>query len=318
MRPTLRQLEYVVAVAREASFSKAAASCFVSQPSLSSQVRQLEVRLGADLFERTPRGVLITTLGHEVVELAQTILDDSDRILQVARASREQLAGALHLGSVSTITPYLLPGAMRDLADRFPELELHVHDGTADILKERLEAGAIDALLVPLPTALNNTEEVELANDPFVVAASVDSPIAELPEPLGLDALAGIDVLLLDDPHCLRGQALEICGRAQARPHPTFHATSLSTVVQLVRRGLGVTLLPAIAIEVELAGLSDIRLKRLAAPAPGRMLGLVWRKGSPRSGEFKMLASILMSHAENCARWDRFYEEAAPSPNETA
>ena len=304
MRPTIRQLEYVVAVAEERSFSKAAQRCFVSQPSLSSQVRQLEVRLGVELFERTSRGVLVTNVGNDVVEIGRRILEESDRLLQSALASHASLAGPLNFGSISTITPYLLPAALHDISEEFPDLELHVHDGPGPALKQGLEAGEIDVLLTPLPTGLSNTEEVHLIQDPFVLATPANSAIADLPEPLDVTALAGCELLLLDDPHCLRGHALELCDRVDAKAKTSFHASSLGTIVQLVRRGIGMTLLPAIAIDVELAGQSEIRLKRLAAPTPGRTLGLAWRRGSHRADEFKILASILMSHAEKCLRWE--------------
>ncbi len=309
MRPTIRQLEYAVAVAEEESFSRAAARCFVSQPSLSTQIRQLELQLGVELFERTPRGTLLTAAGRKVVDLAREVLEASDRIVAQARASGAPLDGEVRLGSVSTITPYLLPRALVDLRDRFPAASLIVQDDTADRLKTRLVDGAIDCLLVPLPTGLSGVEEVELVRDPFVVAAPRGAPIARLPDPLAIEALKDKEVLLLEDPHCLRGHALQLCDRAHAAPHHSLYATSLSAIVQLVKRGLGITLLPAISIEVEVAVPSEIVLKPFAAPAPGRTLGLVWRKGSPRSEEFGILASILMRHAEAAMRWEELGAE---------
>ena len=310
MRPTIRQLEYAVAIAEEGSFSRAAARCFVSQPSLSNQIRQLELQLGVEIFERTSRGILVTPAGNEIVNLARRVLETSDQIVSQAHASRAPLSGEVRLGSVSTITPYLLPTAMLELRERFPDVRLIVQDATADRLKARLENGEVDCLLVPIPTSMPGVQEVELAHDPFVVAAPHGSAIARLPEPLQAEALANAEVLLLEDPHCLRGQALELCARVDARPHAALYATSLSAIVQLVRRGHGVTLLPAISVEVELAGLTEIALKPLAAPTPGRTLGLVWRKGSPRTEEFRILASVLMQHAEAAARWEGESESA--------
>lgn len=296
MRPTIRQLEYVVAVAEEASFSRAAERCFVSQPALSNQVRQLETQLGADLFERTSRGVLVTPVGRQVASIAKEILEASDRIVDRVNASREPLCGKLALGSVSTITPYLVPAAMADLGSTFPDLELQIRDGTADVLEAQLAAGELDALIVPLPTGLQGVEEIELARDPFVLAAPSSSPLGKLSEPLSLDALRGHEILLLEDPHCLRRGALDVCTAAGARPQTTLHATSLGAIVQLVRRGFGATLLPALAIPVELAGIPEVRLKRFADPVPGRTLGLAWRKGSPHADGLRLFATVLMAH----------------------
>lgn len=296
MRPTIRQLEYVVAVAEEASFSRAAERCFVSQPALSNQVRQLETQLGADLFERTSRGVLVTPVGQQVVGIAREILAGSDRIVDCVNASRKPLSGPLELGSVSTITPYLVPAAMADLASRFPDLELHIRDGTADVLEARLAAGELDALIVPLPTGLPGVEEIELAQDPFLLAAPAHSALGGLPEPLTLDALREQEILLLEDPHCLRRGALEVCTAAGARPQTTLHSTSLGAIVQLVRRGFGATLLPALAVPVELAGVTEVRLKRFADPVPGRTLGLAWRRGSPHADGLRQFATVLMAH----------------------
>ncbi len=301
MRPTIRQLEYVVAVAEEGTFSRAAERCFVSQPSLSSQVRQLELRLGADLFERTPKGALVTPVGRDVVEVARELLSMADRIVQRTRAAEEPLTGLLRLGSVSTVTPYLLPAAIAELATAHPALRIQLRDDFAARLKSQVENGDIDALVTPLPAPLAGCEEVELARDPFVLAAPRASALAKLPEPLDEEALSGHEMLLLEDPHCLRNHALEICSRLGASPNTALHATSISAAVQLVRRGLGSTLLPALSLEVELAAAPEIEVKRFAEPAPARRIGLVWRRGSGRSDEFKMLASILMKHAEALA-----------------
>ena len=298
MRPTIRQLEYVVAVADEGTISAAARRCHVSQPSLSSQLRQLELQLGGPLFERTARGVLVTTLGREVVGLARGVLDGSDRILAAAETSRSSLSGILRLGSVSTITPYLLPQVLAELDEEFPGLQIELRDDTAERLKAQLEDGHIDVLLVPLPTGMPGVHEVELATDPFVLVAPTGSPLSRLPEPVSLDALDGARLLLLDDPHCFRGQALEVCAQANCSRDTALHATSIAALVQLVRRGLGATLLPRLVLELELGWLGDIALKHFEEPAPGRTLGLVWRKGGAQDDQYGMLASVLMKHAE--------------------
>jgi LysR family hydrogen peroxide-inducible transcriptional activator len=296
MRPTIRQLEYVVAVAEESSFSRAAKRCFVSQPALSNQVRQLEIQLGADLFERTSKGVWTTPFGDRVVALAHEVLTASDRIVDCADALKAPLSGPLLLGCVSTITPYLVPAAMSDLRSRFPELELQIRDGTADVLEAQLAAGEIDALIVPLPTGLAGCEEIEIARDAFLLVASSESELGRASEPVSPDVLRGHEILLLEDPHCLRRHALEVCQITGAMPHATLHATSLGVIVQLVRRGFGATLLPELAVGVELAGITEVRLKRFAEPAPGRRIGLAWRRGSPHAGGLRDFASVLMDH----------------------
>ena len=184
MRPTVRQLEYVVAVSEEASFSRAARRCFVSQPALSNQVKQLEHQLGVLLFERTAKGVLTTPVGQDVVAIAREVLSASDRLVDRVNASRAPLSGPFELGSVSTITPYLLPAAMADLHARFPDVELRIRDGSFDVLEERLASGDLDALVVPLPTGLPGCEELELAVDDFVLAAPSDSELGRLPDPI--------------------------------------------------------------------------------------------------------------------------------------
>lgn len=298
MRPTIRQLEYVVAIAEERSFSAAARRCFVTQPALSNQVRLLETQLAATLFERSAQGVLLTGLGRDVVELARQVLAASDHIVERASARRAPLSGRLSLGSVSTITPYLVPRLMAELPCRFPELELQVRDGTADVLEAQLAAGELDALIVPLPTGLSGCDELDLAFDPFVIAAPADSEIGRLDEPLSRQALAGLQLLLLEDPHCLRGQILEACSPLGAVAHGAIHSTSLQAIVQLIRRGLGATLLPALALPVELAGVAEVHVKRFADPPPGRRVGLVWRRGSPHADGFRALGAELAAHCQ--------------------
>ena len=296
MRPTVRQLEYVVAVSEEASFSRAAERCFVSQPALSNQVKQLEHQLGVLLFERTSKGVLTTPIGQEVVAIAREILAASDRLVDRVTASRAPLSGPFELGSVSTITPYLVPAALPDLQARFPQMELRIRDGSFQALERQLASGGLDALVVPLPTGLPGCEEIALAADDFVLAAPSDSELAALVEPIRPESLAGHEILLLEDPHCLRRHALDVCGAVGAEAQGTVHANSLGVIVQLVSRGFGATLLPSLALPVEMAGVTGVRLKRFADPVPGRTIGLAWRTGSPHAGAMEDLAAVLRAH----------------------
>ncbi len=297
MRPTVRQLEYVVAVSEEASFSRAAQRCFVSQPALSNQVKQLEHQLGVLLFERTSRGVLTTPVGKDVVAIAREVLAASDRLVDRVAASRAPLCGPFELGSVSTITPYLVPAALPDLRARFPEMELRLRDGSFRDLEDQLASGGLDALVVPLPTGLPGCEEIELAVDDFVLAAPSDSELGAVVEPIRPDILAGHEILILEDPHCLRGHALEVCGAVGADAQSTVHANSLGVIVQLVSRGFGATLLPSIALPVEMAGAKGVSIKRFSDPVPGRTIGLAWRTGSPHAGAMEDLAAVLRAYA---------------------
>jgi len=295
-RPTIRQLEYLVAVADEGSFSRAAERCFVSQPTLSGQVRLLESRIGQECFERTPRGVFVTPIGAELIEHARKTIAAVDQFLGAANAQTEPLVGRIRFGSVSTITPYLLPEVLAELAIDYPELTIELHDDVGERLVERLMAGELDVILGPLPLDLEGCVEFECGTDPFVVVAPADTPLGDLPEPIGLDALNDAKLILLSDPHCIRGQALDVCAQARCSEDRSLHATSITALVQLVRQGLGATLLPTLSLELELRWLRDLRIKRFSDPAPGRKLGLIWRRQSPRHDDFERLGGILMKH----------------------
>ncbi len=301
-RPTIRQLEYLVAAAEEASMSRAAQRCHVTQPTLSSQIRQLELRIGQDLFERTPRGVFPTPAGKDLVQLAREAIEAVDQLLVRANAPDRPLEGRIKLGSLSTITPYLVPEALAELEQSHPELQIELHDGSGDEIKAKLTDGSVDAILVALPTGLHGTEEIELAFDPFLLVAPAGSTLGDLAEPVQVESLGASKLLLLDDPHCVRGQALEVCMRANSSPDTSLHVTSISALVQLVRQGLGATLLPSLALDLEQGWLDEIRLKTFADPAPGRHLAMAWRSGSSRSSELRMLAEVFMRHATRKTR----------------
>ena len=297
-RPTLRQLEYLVAVAEEMSFSRAALRCHVSQPTLSSQIRQLEVRVGQDVFERTPRGAVVTPIGTELVALAREALASADRFVEAARMPDQPLTGLFRLGSVSTITPYLIPDALAELATAYPGLDVELHDDSGDRLKERLAQGELDAIVSPIPTGAMGNYEIELSRDPFVLVTGPGSPLSELAEPVSADVLSQASVLLLDDPHCLRGHAMAICEQVNCHPQTALHATSIPAILEMVRRGLGVTLLPRLTLTLESSSLGDLRIMQFERPVPYRTLGLVWRKGSPRTKDMSILGAMLMRIAE--------------------
>lgn len=275
---TLRQLQYVVAVADAGSFRKAAAECRVSQPSLSAQLAQAEAGLGVRLFERDRRRVAVTEAGRALVEHARATLLAADDLVVAARAFADPFRGTLRVGVIPTVAPYLLPEVAPALRLAYPHLTIAwVEEKTPDLV-ERLERGALDAVLIALHPLLSALPHVVLGEDRFVFAAPRGHRLAAGKRPLDPRELDGERVLLLDDGHCLREQALEVCSRAGAE-EAGYRATSLATLVQMVAAGAGVTLLPALSLGVENRRESLV-VRRFAKGAPGRVLALAWRRGS--------------------------------------
>lgn len=293
IRPTLRQLEYAVAVADHRSFHEAAAACAVSQPGLSVQLRELESQLGVQLFERDRRRVLITPEGEVVVARARAILLAADEMVEAAQVMARPLAGDLRLGVIPTVAPYLLPEVLPAVRRAFPELRLLLHEDHTDVLLGRLDRGELDLALLALEAPLGDVESLPLFRDPFVVALARSHPLAKR-KALSLRDIAGADVLLLADGHCLRDQALEVCRRAGAAEAGDFRAGSLATLIQMVVGGMGVTLLPSLCVESETRRERDLAVCRLRRPVPFRTIGLVWRRTSPRGDSFRRLATALV------------------------
>ncbi len=288
---TLRQLQYVVAVADALSFRKAAEHCHVSQPSLSAQLGQLEDAMGVRLFERDRRRVLLTAAGKDLVERARRLLIEADDFVSAAKRASDPFSGEMQIGVIPTISPYLLPSLTPALRAAYPHLVTKWVEDKTDVLVRNLDAGRIDAALVALEAELGDVESEVVATDPFVLVSRPDDPLVAKSRPVTLSELSEANVLLLDDGHCLREQALAVCSRAKAR-ELEFRATSLSTLVHMVAGGAGVTLLPelAVAFEVERAGL---RVRPFARPAPYRTIALVWRKRSPLAEAFKKIAATI-------------------------
>lgn len=286
---TLRQLQYAVAVADELSFRKAAERCHVSQPSLSAQLAQMERVLGVRLFERDRRRVLITAPGRELVERARLVLRETDDLLTLARSSADPLAGTLRIGVIPTVSPYLLPRLAADLRRAFPRLTVAWVEDKTEVLVRSLEAGTLDASLLALEARLGDFDREVLGSDPFVLATPPGHPLGAKATPAKPSELARASVLLLDDGHCFREQALAVCSRAKAH-ELEFRATSLSTLAQMVAGGAGVTLLPALAVSTE-AKRAALSTRAFAAPAPRRTIALVWRKRSPLAGALRKLAA---------------------------
>jgi len=284
---TLRQLQYVVAVAEEANFRRAAARCAVSQPSLSAQIAEVESALGVRLFERGGRGVLLTAAGEELVARARRILLEVADLEEAARCFVDPLAGTLRLGIIPTLAPYLLPKAAPALRAAFPRLEvIWIEEKTAPLV-EMLERGALDGALVALEAELGHLEHEVLGRDPFVLAAPPDHPLGRRRGRVDPAELEGARVLLLSEGHCFREQALAVCSRPQ---DPGLRATSLPTLVQMVAAGQGVTLLPSLAVAAETQN-APVRVRAFADPAPCRTLALVWRRRSPLADALRAVAT---------------------------
>jgi len=287
---SLRQLEYIVAVADTLGFHKAAAVCHVSQPTLSAQVQLLESVLDVRLFERDRRRVLVTPAGEDIVARARRVLLETEDLIAAATRAQTPFAGTLRVGVIPTLAPYLLPEVTPAITKRYPALALVFQEAkTADIVKS-LGEGTLDAGVAALEAELGDLAHAEIARDDFVVALPKDHPLAKKKQ-LSLDELEAERVLLLDEGHCFREQALSLCAKAEAEV-ASFRATSLATLAQMVSSGAGITLLPALAVPVENRR-GQFEVRPFTKPVPRRTIVLVWRKSSPFGAAFEELASVL-------------------------
>ena len=294
MRPhafSLRQLQYVVAVADGLSFRKAAAACHVSQPSLSAQLAQMEAGLGVRLFERDRRRVLPTAAGRELIERARQILLGADDLGAAARRVGDPLAGTLRLGVIPTISPYLLPSLTPALRAAYPRLRSIWIEDKTETLMQSLQAGTLDAALLALEAEIGDLEREIIARDPFVLVTPLKHPLGAKRAPAAPAELRDAGVLLLDDGHCFRDQALAFCSHAKAH-ELEFRATSLSTLAQMVAGGAGVTLLPTLSLATE-ARRARLAVRAFARPGPHRTIALVWRKSSAISSALRLLAATI-------------------------
>lgn len=287
--PTLRQLQFFQALVRRQSFSRAASDCLVSQSTLSSAIKELEAVLGRQLVDRSTRRFSLTPAGKDVAERAARILAAAEDLAR-SISTRKPLEGAFNLGVIPTIAPFLLPQATPGLAKKFPGLELFLREDLTAALAERLADGSLDAALLAFPYDLPGAEWVEIGEDPFYFAAPSDGPLAARKSVSSAD-LKNAHLLLLEDGHCMRDHALDACKLRQEDIAGAFGATSLFTLTQMVRAGLGATLLPKMAVDAGLAANAGLAVAPLSAPAPTRMIGLAWRKGSGRKEECELLAA---------------------------
>jgi LysR family hydrogen peroxide-inducible transcriptional activator len=288
----LRDLRYLVALADERHFGKAAERCYVSQPTLSAQIRKLEEYLGVPLVERQPRRVTLTAAGEKIVERARRLLLEADAIVELAKTDRDPLSGALKLALIPTVGPYLLPHVARRLRRELPRLKLMLYEYQTAPLLERLRAGEIDMGIVALPVPLDGLESEPLYDEPFMLAVPADHRLARQ-ERVKLDELKGETLLLLEDGHCLRDQALEVCSRIRVHEEQDYRATSLETLRQMVAAGHGVTLLPELAAGAPVGSARGLRVKPFVRPAPARTIGAVWRKSTTRLPAITAIAAAI-------------------------
>lgn len=289
----LKDLQYLVALADTRHFGRAAARCFVSQPTLSAQLRKLEQYLGAQLVERQPRRVTLTEMGEQVVARARRILQESEEIVALARRGRDPLTGKLKVALIPTIGPYLLPRFAPAVRRALPRLQMLLYEFRTGPLLERLRAGELDVGILALPVDLEGLEVRELFAEPFVVALPSQHRLAAR-KSIGASDLKGETLLLLEDGHCLRDQALEICSRIDVRESQDFRATSLETLRQMVAAGLGVTLLPEMAVHSAFGNPRTLVTRPFSRPEPVRQVGAVWRRSSTRAAAIEAVCDTIV------------------------
>ena len=294
MLPTLRQLSYLKLLAEQGSFSKAAEAAHVTQPTLSAGIQELEKILGASVVDRARSGVILTPVGQEALGRARTILNEAEELVEAAHNAGQPLTGRFRLGVIPTIAPFLLPKALPLLRQRFPKLRLFLREDLTQRLVTSLRAGHLDAALIALPYDVTGLAWAHVSDDELYAAFPANHRLAAEPRTRPSD-LAQEDLILLEDGHCLREHALAACGLRPPKPHgeESFAATSLPTLVQMVGSGLGVTFLPAMAVEAGLADTAPISVRPIAAEDPRREIVVAWRAGSSRAADGKLLAETL-------------------------
>lgn len=290
--PTLRQLEFLCAVADNGSFSKAAEACHVTQPTLSAAVKEIEGLLGVQLIEREARGASLTQAGEAAVERARSILSDTADLVSAAQQAGAPLTGAFRLGAIPTIAPFLLPRTLKALRAAHPGLKLYLREDQTDRLLEGLRTRKLDAALIALPWEAPGVETMDLGDDEFMLVTPSGHDLTGRTDLKSSD-LVEEDVLLLEDGHCLRDHALSICRLPSKRRGADVTATSLPTLVHMVAGGLGVSLLPKLAIDAGVTSGADVELRAFETPLIGRRIGIAWRTGSPRASEAKMIGEIV-------------------------
>ena len=291
-QPTLKQLKYLCAVADRQHFGHAAKSCYVSQSTLSAGIQELEETLGVSLVERNNRNVLLTSLGQEVVDRGRAVLVEIEDLISMCESSGAPFSGKLRLGVIPTIAPFLLPRMLRALRETHPDFKLFIREDQSQPLVDSLHAGELDVLLLALPFPADNVDNMTLSVDPFVLACPLDHALTAKAS-LHSSDLRGESLLLLEDGHRLREHALEACKLRDNQISVPYQATSLTTIVQMVANGIGVTLLPKMAVDAEITAGTDLAVIPFGEVGVSREIGLMWRKKTPRQTEFRLLGEFI-------------------------
>jgi LysR family hydrogen peroxide-inducible transcriptional activator len=286
---TIRQLRYFDALARHGHFRRAAQACAISQPALSMQIKELEDALGGVLLERNARQVALTRFGEELVDRVRDILRSVDELGDFARASQDRLAGRLRIGMIPTIAPYLLPRVIENLARMHPEIDIHVRETLTPRLIREVAEGRLDTAIVALPVSEPSLTEVALFKENFLLVRPGEDERTPVPSH---ERLREMRLLLLEEGHCFRDQALAFCNMQSSPPREVLDASSLSTLVQMVGAGIGVTLIPEMAVEVETRS-ALVSVARFRNPQPSRTIGMVWRKTSPLARQLLQISEVV-------------------------
>lgn len=289
MNLTFKQLRYFEALAHHGHFGRAAAACSISQPALSVQIKELEQQLNATLFERGARQVRLTVFGEALALRVRHILRSVDELEDLARASRDRLVGRLRIGIIPTIAPYLLPAIIKELSRTHPGLDIHVRETLTQKLIQELTDGRIDAAVVALPVSEPSLNEVQLLSEKFVLVRPATDAGKPVPDRA---ALQEMKLLLLEEGHCFRDQALSFCNIRSAQPREGLDASSLTTLVQMVGAGMGVTLLPEMAVEVETRS-TEVVIASFKDPQPCRTIGMIWRNTNPLGRELLKISDVV-------------------------
>lgn len=295
--PSTKQLQYLVALAQTEHFSRASQVCNVTQSTLSAGIRELETILGVELAERTKRTVIMTPIGRQIASRAAKIITDAQDIMDLCSISAGPLTGHLHLGVIPTIAPYLLPHLFPLLRHSYPLLDLRIRETQTAVLVEEVLSGQLDVALLALPASDGKLVEKPLFEDPFVLLTPAGHSLARQ-STIKAETLSDETLLLLEEGHCFRDQAIEFCTSKGIHAGletglSTLGATSLTTITQMVAADFGITLLPQMAVQSETANNAHLAVRPFADPAPSRSIGLMWRKSSPRAADFDALAKII-------------------------
>jgi len=290
--PTIRQLRHFLSLARHNHFSRAADACLVTQSSLSASIKELENILGASLFERTKRSVMLTQLGHDMLDLAQQVTARMDDLTDMARGAGAALSGDLRMGVIPTIGPFLLPRVLPGLREAYPELALYLREDHSDALLRQLADGTLDLILLALPYDMEKVETFDFADDPFLAVFPRGHALAEY-ETMTPARMADHPLLVLEQGNCLTAQTLALGKTGHTEHAGPFQATSLHTLVQMIDNGLGVTVLPKMAIDAGILRGLKLDMRPFSSPRASRHIALAWRKTSGRGDEFRLLGNVL-------------------------